>query len=452
MPMERKRLQQLAALVLAVGLISGCSLFQSLPEDQSSQETPSESPSQSPEQSPQESPSHKVMLRVFQYQGDYKEAYDQVTQKFSESNKDISLSIESPKEGKDYREALKARFNSGDEPDVFNISGPQDILTWKDKLSDLSGMEATQFVIEGLLKDVTVEDQVYGLPYSIEGYGLVYNTEILEKAQIDIEKIDSFQALEIAVKKLDEQKKDLKIDAVFAFPAKENAETGLYLSNLFLSPEFEGDAFKTYYAKTVAFKYGDAFKKLVDLFNQYSVQPSYEMDYKKQVEEFFLPGKVAIIPQGSWIINTIENSDKKMLTKIGLMPFPVEGFKENASPIGVSMYWAVNKSKPQEVQKAARDFINWLYLSEEGQRSISENLKFIPPYKGFSSDSVSDPLSEFILSQARSKKFINWVFRAYPEGWGLNTLGPDISAYVQGKLAWDEVIKKAKSDWEQKRK
>lgn len=443
--------QRLIALFLAAGLMSGCTAFP-MEFEKSAQETPSESPGESPRESSQGSPSPQISLKIFQYKPELKDAFAEVIKKYSEGNSEVILNIESPKAGEDYHEALKARFNSGDEPDIFNISGPQDIVTWKDKLMDLSEAPAAQFAIEGLLKNVTVEGKVYGLPYELQGYGLVYNKEIFEKAQIDIKSIDSFQTLEIAVKKLDEQKKDLKLDAVFAFPAKEYVETGLYLSNLFISPEFEGDAFKAYFAKSVEFKYGEAFKKMVDLFHQYSVQPSYAMTYKKQLEELFIPGKVAIIPQGSWVSSTIEQLDKKMMDKVGFMPFPVEGHTKGDIAIGVPMYWAVNKSRGQEVQKAAEEFITWLYLTEDGQKSIKDYLKFLPPYKDFAADSITEPLSKYVISQANARHFVNWIFGAYPEDWGLKTLGPAISAYVQGKLSWDELIKNAKKDWESKRK
>ncbi len=444
MPMARRYGRCLLALIYTMALLSGC--FNSPLPGEDSQESPSASPAETGQMS-----GPKIELMVFQYNPELKDAYQEVVRSFSESYQEINLTVESLEAGKDYRQELKARFSAGNMPDVFNIGSPQDIITYKDILLDLSSTAAAQFVIDGLNRDMTVEGTVYGLPYCLEGYGLVYNTEMFEKAQIDVKTIDSFQALEIAVKKLDDQKKDLGIDAVFAFAAKEYVETGLYLSNLFISPEFEGDAFKTYYAKSIAFKYGESFKKMVDLFNQYSVQPAYEIDYKKQIEELFIEEKVAMIQQGSWVAKTFENLDKDILQKVGFMPFPVEGYMEDANPIGVPMYWAVNKERPWEVQKAAQDFINWLYLTEDGQDAIADTLKFIPPYKGFAADSVSDPLSKYILYQVSSQKRINWIFDAYPEDWGLLTLGPGISAYIQGKLSWDALLANARQDWEQKR-
>ncbi|MCX7772832.1 MAG: ABC transporter substrate-binding protein, partial [Clostridia bacterium] len=356
------------------------------------------------------------------------------------------------RQGADYGAALKTKFNSGSEPAVFNIGGPQDVADWKAKLADLTNANITKNVLDGLLTGVTVDGKVYGLPYNIEGYGLIYNKNIFTKAGIDPKSITSFKALEDAVKLLDSKKADLGIDAVFALAGKETWVTGLHLSNLYFSPEFDGDVLKTYAAKTIDFKYADAFKAMLDLQNTYSAQPTASLDYSTQVEKLFSTGKVAMIQQGNWAYGSIAAIDPELAKNIGFLPYPVPGFKEDCNPIGVPMYWAVNNTKDQAVQDAAVKFLDWLYLSDEGKKIVMEQFKFIPAYKGYPANAVSDPLGSDLLAQATAGKSFNWVFMGYPTDWGMGKLGADIQLYISGQLTWEKLVENAKASWAEARK
>lgn len=42
--------------------------------------------------------------------------------------------------------------------------------------------------------------------------------------------------------------------------------------------------------------------------NKYSVQPTVSLDYSQQVEKLFSTGKVAMIQQGNWAYNSIEQN------------------------------------------------------------------------------------------------------------------------------------------------
>lgn len=394
-----------------------------------------------------------VKLDIFQFKVEFKDAFENAAKQFMNENKNVTVNIQTVGGGEDYGAALKAKFSSGEEPTVFNVGGPSDVQTWKSKLADVSDSNAAKQALEGTLTGVTVDGKIYGLPYNIEGYGLIYNKDVFSKAGIDVASITTFAKLEEAVKTIDSKKKDLGLDAVFAFPAKETWVTGLHLSNAFFSPEFDGDISKAFNAKTIEFKYADAMKKMVDLQNKYSKQPTASLDYSTQVEKLFSTGKVAIIQQGNWAYGNIAGIDEDFAANgIGLLPYAVEGFKEDSYPIGVPMYWAVNSTKTADEQAVAKKFIDWLYTSDEGKKIVSEQFKFIPAYKGYSDDSVSDPLGKQLLAAANAGKSFNWIFMGYPDGWGMNKLGADIQLYVGNKLTWDKVVENAKKTWAEARK
>ncbi|MCX7773266.1 MAG: extracellular solute-binding protein [Clostridia bacterium] len=448
--MMKKILTISLAVMMIVGMAAGCGFAKN-------QTSPSPIASASPSASvvsPSGSPTlAAATVNVFQFKVEFKDAFENAAKQFMAANPNVTINVTTVGGGQDYGAALRSKFNSGDEPAIFNIGGPQDVNDWQAKLADMSDTAAAKNALAGLLTGVTVNGKVYGVPYNIEGYGLIYNKSVFSKAGIDPKGIKTFKALQDAVTKLDSDKKNLGIDAVFALPAKETWVTGLHMSNIFISPEFNEDVLATYKAKTIEFRYGTQFKQMLDLQNKYSVQPTASMDYSTQVEKLFSTGKVAMIQQGNWAYPTIEGIDKTFAqTNIGMLPYPVAGYKEDCNPIGVPMYWAVNGTQAPEIQAAAKAFLDWLYLSDAGKKIVVEQFKFIPAYAGYSTDAVSDPLGKDLLAQASAGKTINWVFMGYPSDWGMGKLGADIQLYVQGQLAWDKLISNEKAAWADARK
>lgn len=394
----------------------------------------------------------QVTVDIFQFKVEFKDQFEDVVALYEKENPDVNIEITTVGGGEDYGAALRSRFASGNEPAIFNIGGPQDIADWKDNLSDLAETKAAGAALEGTLDGVTVESEVLGLPYNQEGYGFIYNTRLFEEAGIDPASITDFASLEEAVKTLDSKKDELGLESVFAFPGKEAWVTGLHLSNTFLAPEFDNNVLSAFDAKTVDFKYADGYKKIVDLQNEYSKQPTVSLDYSQQVEELFSLERVAIIQQGNWAYGSIAGIDPELADSgVGLMPIPVEGLDNAGLPVGVPMYWGVNKQADEEVIRESKEFLDWLYTSDAGKTAVVEDFKFIPAYEGYDTSKISDPMSKAIYDASESGNTIGWVFMGYPTGWGEDELGASIQKYLSDEASWDEVIESAKEAWKTSR-
>ncbi|CEG23887.1 Multiple sugar-binding protein precursor [Planococcus massiliensis] len=394
----------------------------------------------------------KVTVDIFQFKVEFKDQFEDVVALYEEENPDVNIDITTVGGGEDYGAALRSRFASGNEPAIFNIGGPQDVADWKDNLANLTDTDAAGAALDGTLDGVTVDSEVLGLPYNQEGYGFIYNTRLFDEAGIDPASITDFASLEEAVKTLDSKKDELGLDAVFALPGKEAWVTGLHLSNTFIAPEFEHNVLDAFDAPKVEFEYGDAFKKILDLQNDYSAQPTVSLDYSQQVEELFSLERVAIIQQGNWVYGSIAGIDQELADSgIGLMPIPVEGYEEGGLPVGVPMYWGVNSNQDEEVVEASKDFLNWLYTSDAGKKAVLEDFKFIPAYEGYDTTKITDPMSKAIYEAAESGNTIGWVFMGYPTGWGEDVLGANIQKYLSDEADWEEVVDSAKEAWETER-
>ncbi len=396
----------------------------------------------------------KVEVSIFQYKVEQKDAFEKAAEQYEKSHDGVSIDIKTVGGGDDYGSALKAQFQSGSEPTIYNIGGPQDVQDWTGKLEDLTNDDLTKQAVDNTLGAVTVDGKVYGYPLTLEGYGFIYNKAIFEKAGIDASKIVTFADLESAVKTLDSKKKELGLDSVFCLPAKEQWVIGLHTSNLAFANEFASgtDAFN---AKEIEFKYADQLKKILDIQADYGLQPDGTkssvngVDYSTQVEKEFSLGKVAMIQQGNWIYGSVAGIDEELAKNIGMIPIPVDGVAEGKLPVGVPMYWGVNSNKSDAEKKAAKDFLNWLYTSDEGKKIIIEDCGFIPAYKGYDSDALqpTDPLAKAVSQYAADGKTLPWVFMGYPTGFGETQLGAGMQSYFAGEKTWDQVVEQAKADW-----
>lgn len=436
----------LTAMVASVGL-TGCS-----PKEEAPAPSPVDTGST-------EAPAMEAAeVDIFQFKVEIAKELENAAAVYTKAHPNVKINIQTVGGGDDYGAALKAKFQSGSEPDIYNVGGPQDIEDWMAKLEDLSSEPWVDLALEGILSGATVDNKVYALPFNIEGYGFVYNKEILTDAGIDAMAINDFESFEEAVKVLDQKIKagDLEdkyplLEAVFDFPAKETWVTGLHASNAAISQELTSslDAFA---AKEFEFKYNAAYKALIDIQADYSPSSMKKgnlnaVDYATQVDEGIALERVAIIQQGNWVYGGVNSIDETVAAKLGFLPFPVKGVKEDSIPVGVPMHWAVNANSTDADKVAAKDFLNWLYTSDEGKDYIVNKFFFIPPLKGYDGFEPKDPLGQDITRFANEGRTMPWVFMGYPTGWGMEVLGTEIQKYLAGDVTWEEVVETSVAKW-----
>ena len=230
--------------------------------------------------------SEPVTIDIYQFKVEIAEAFEELANEYMKENPNVTINIETVGGGADYGASLRAKMASGNEPTIFNVGGPQDVYDWKDKLVDLSDVPVVKEAFDGATAGVTMDGKVYGIPFTQEGYGFIYNKALFTKAGIDPKTITSFAKLEEAVKTLDSKKSELGIESVFALAGKETWVTGLHFTNVALSPEFE-NVFNAFNSKTIAFKYSEGMQKLFDLQVKYGKTPVNSVDYSTQVEKLF---------------------------------------------------------------------------------------------------------------------------------------------------------------------
>lgn len=401
-------------------------------------------------------------IDIFQYKVEINDALKAATEQYMALNPGVTINLETVGGGDDYGAALRTRMQASDQPEIYNIGGPQDVIDWEANLADLSSEAWIGNTVDGLLDDVIKNDAVYGMPLAIEGYGFVYNKEIFEAAGIDASSLKTYDEIDQAFGELKEKidNGDLKeqfpaLEAVVEYPAKEKWVLGMHTGNIALGQEF-ANCTEAFNAKEVEFTYGQELKDLIDLQVKYTSNSDNAaalnaVDYSMQAGGGLAIERVAAIQQGNWVYPIIDEVDSEVAQKLGIIPLPLKGVSEGNTPVGVPMYWAVNSQSDENEQAIAKDFLNWLYQSDEGMQIVVNDFGFIPPFTNYGDAKPSDPLGQAISEAANAGTIAPWVFNGCPTSWAENVLGAEIQSYLGGDKSWDEAIESAKQNWKEAR-
>lgn len=390
----------------------------------------------------------EVTITILQYKREISEQLEAATELYMEQNPNVTIEVTTDE---NYGQIINAEMGTEDAPTIYCVGGPQDVAKWEGQMYDFSGTELAEAAFDWTLDPVTGENgEVYGVPYGLEGYGIVYNKDIFEAAGVDASEIDTYDELAAAFETIDSQKEELGLDAVFCLAGKEVWQQGMHLANVYLAQDFE-DVTAAYEADTVPFTRSEEMKQMYDLMVEYSYNSDAvtAVDYTTQVQQEFATGSVACILGGNWISYDVYSVSEEVGDAMGFIPVPVEG-AEGKLPVGVPMYWTINTGATEEEQQAAYDFLEWLYLSEEGQNIVVNEFNFIPAYEGYE-EQPSDPLGQEVYTYAENDMTYPWVFNGFPEGWAEGVLGTGIQKYTIGEMTWDEMIAYSQEEWEKAR-
>lgn len=405
-----------------------------------------------------------VKITILQFKVEIVDQLNAAIEAYKAVAPNVTITLETVGGGDDIGPVLKSRMQSNTLPTIYNVGGPSDIEIYIDYLEDLTAEPWVKTAGAGVLNNATADGKVYGLPYAIEGFGLAYNKEIFEAAGVDCSALNSFASIEAAMAKVDAAIKDgsLKakypmLEAVCEVPGAEKWVFGDHASCLPLGAEFNYDPFAAYGSKRPEWKYADAYQAYIDLQVKYSKwasnpKGSLAVTYGDEVSGGLALERVACIQQGNWIYGDIKNVDEAVAAKLDFMPTPIKGATEDSIFTLVPMYWCVSSKAVDAEKAAAKDFLNWLYQSEEGKKIVVEQFGFMPPFTNYGTMFPADPLAQAIKRYMEAGKILNAPFKGYPDGWSFNVLGAKIQGYLEGTLSFADALKQAADEWETSRK
>ncbi|MBP7319879.1 MAG: carbohydrate ABC transporter substrate-binding protein [Lachnospiraceae bacterium] len=362
-----------------------------------------------------------------------------------------------------YEQTLKSEIAKKDAPTLFQINGPVGYQNWKDYCVDLKDTDLYSWLRD---KDMAVKDGdgVYGIPYVVEGYGIIYNQAIMNKyfalsgaKAASMDEINNYEKLSAVVKDMQSRKAELGIDGVFAstsFAPGEDWRWQTHLMNLPIYYEYK-DADKAD-MKEIEFSYADNYRDIFDLYVQNScTEPALlgSKSVENSMSEFAL-GKVAMVQNGNWGWGQINETEGNVVKETDVKFLPiytgVKGEEKQGLCIGTENFFSFNKEASKEDQKASIAFVEWLFNSDEGKDIVTNTLNFISPFSTFAdSENPTDPLAkEIIRYMSDSDKYsVSWNFTSFPSQTFKDQMGANLLQYATGKKEWKDVVSTTIKDW-----
>lgn len=398
--------------------------------------------------------SDQVTINLYQNKSEIATQLQEAADKYTEENPNVKINVESI-QGNDYNTNLKAKLISDDSVDIYALG--DNITNMTDYVEDLSDQPWVENAIEGSLDDVTLDEKVYGMPVSVEGYGLVYNKEIFKDAGIDASTLTSYDAIDAAFadlrKQIDSGKlkdKYPQLEAVEEYAAKETWIPGLHTLNAPLACEYTS-AKELRESDELGLKYADSLKALLELETKYTTSKDdlsklNAVDYSSEIGGGLAIERVAVVQQGNWIGPELKGIDETVANKMGILPLPIKGVKEDCIPTGISIYWCVNSQSDDKVKEASKEFLNWLFQSDEGKKVVVDEFGFVPAFSNYEDIEISDPLSKEVKRYIDEGKTLPWVMGGFPSGYEPKAAA-DIQGYFSGEYTFDQMVEHLKADF-----
>ncbi|GKW47176.1 ABC transporter substrate-binding protein [Planococcus sp. NCCP-2050] len=334
--------------------------------------------------------------------------------------------------GDDYFQQLQIRMNSNQGPSIFSIQNVTEAERLESYLYDLSSEEYVADIAPDM--ELKVGDKVVGVPYGVEGFGLIYNKDLVKPE--DVQDYESFASTLEKFKGEDITGLGLAQDAYFLIG---------HMSNYPFSVQEDPYAFieqlnagEVTMAETPEFQ---EFGKFMETIKENTPTPL-SVTYDQQIGDF-ASGKSAMIHQGNWAWGMLSEFD--MDFEVGMLPFPLDGNDKLA--VGVGSNWAVNGEKDEAEIQAANDFLNWMFTSETGQRYIVEEFGFVPAMTNIEAGDL-DPLSQTVLEASNSGETIPWSQGAYPANIVPNDLTPVAQQFFTDDMSGEEFIEAMDAAWQ----
>ncbi len=356
-----------------------------------------------------------------------------------------------------YEQTLKSEMAKSEAPTLFQVNGPVGLATWKDYCLDLKDTD--------IYKDLQSEDyalkdsdgNVKGIAYVIETYGLIYNKKLLndymatDGAKIsDISELNSFDKLKEVADDIQTKKDELGIEGAFTsagFDSSSDWRFKTHLANLPIYYEYKADGISS--TDAIKGTYLDNYKQIFDLYiTESTTEPSLLSGKTGDdaASEFAL-GEAVFYQNGTWAYNDIQGNEVAD-EDLGMLPiyFGVDDAEQGLCT-GSENFWCVNAKASEADIQATLDFLKWVVESDEGRKSLSEEMGFVTPFSTFSDYLPANPLVVAADAFNKDKTPVSWNFTTMPSEQWKNVLGSALLEYAQGTGDWDTVKTAFVDNW-----
>ena len=360
-------------------------------------------------------------LVIFQSKTEIMDKLNQCAEDFTE---ETGIEVEVwETSGDNYFTDLKTDLSTEAGPTLFSLAPGSESVEMADYLEDVSDLSFIDKVSAGMVDEVNGKKA--GIPYTLEGFGLVYNSSL-----IDATTLNSTDALTAYLAKAQadginglgfSQEDYFLIMHVLNTPFAIQADPADYLAKVLAGEErmYDNDAFKE-------------FALFMEAVREYCTNPA-DITYDNNCGDF-ATGKTAMIHQGNWCYSMFADYDVNF--DMGIAALPLCG--NNKVAVSVPAAWYINTDAAPEEKAAAKAFLEWLYTSETGKNYLMAEFGFVPVVEGMTSETL-DPISTAVANVAAKGDTIPWNMANWPAGIS-SSLAPIVMQFYVSDMSGEELV------------
>jgi len=372
--------------------------------------------------------------------------FEEMLEIFNSEHDDIQITLLPTEDGQGVIERVRIQYAAGEAVTLMHIDAGF-VPELEPQIRDLSDQPWISRAMDGTLDFATREDgRILGMPASVEGFGIVYNRDVIRSVIADfdpqdIRSVDDFVALLDTLEAAD-------VNSMLATPSLDWS-LGFHLMNAFLATQSEDldenlEFLDGLLNGTVDLYQNDRFQAFMDILR---IMFAYNMFAETPLDPQFddgivnlADGNVAMWFQGNWIHPPMYGVNPD--GDYGFLPVPMsnnsDDFANRRISVDVPQFWVVDEylSNPEQ-QEAALTFLDWMVSSQEGQYHSAMSLGLAPVMDG-ANYIPQDPLSIAMVDYLERGEALPWVI-SYFSGGILTTTGGGVQQYALGLITAEEL-------------
>ena len=447
--MKKKLLSALLSAAMVASLLIGCGAKEAeapAAEAPAAEETvEEEATEETTEEATEEVAAGEGQVYYLNFKPEQDEQWQALAKSYTEQT-GVPVTVVTAASGT-YEETLTAEIAKDEAPTLFQVNGPVGLANWSDYCYDLTGSD----ILSNLTSDsfaLKNGDEVAGIAYVIESYGIITNVELLEKAGYTTDDIKSFEDLKKVAEDITARSSELGFSAFTSTGMDGSSDWRFktHLANLPIYFEYQEDGISD--TKAIKGTYLDNYKQIFDLYINNSTCSPKELATKTgdDAENEFAEGKAVFFQNGSWEYGNLIG---KGMTDDQLKMIPIYvGAGDEANQglcTGTENFWCVNNEASEEDIEATLTFINWCVSSDEGTQAMAD-MGFTIPFKN-AKENPNVFVQQDAAYTAEGKVPVSWNFTTMPSEEWKNGVGSALTAYAAGTGDWDAVVTAFVDGW-----
>lgn len=442
----------------------------------------------------------KETLYLFNSKGENAEQFKKMCEDFT-AETGIPTSPFSVGSGQDANEPLRTQMNSKNPPAIFSMQGLKELPEWKEsgRALDLTTVEDEEFrkIVDSIPDSMKLSSDgkaSYGIPFNVEGYGYMVDTQMLsdlfetdnaESLQNDLKAcsyeefvsfcnaVNSYIASPSADKisingnsysfRAEKTGRASKLNGIFAFAGSEKWTYGDHLINIAMNAVFP-DARSAEHATEEELNQLQApfvaYAKALDFISEHvgglkghasrgaDLINSANFGYDQSIQ-MYADGTALFLQQGNWAAANIEKANAEVAARTVFLPIklPLSDSmlkngksveKMNSSiPVYVPNYYAINAKASETAQKEAIEFLKWLQKPENVQKYIIDSFRAVPFHTN-EEMKIDHSMSLSIMKYMEEGNTLSAPYHGAPNTWSSEVVGKELMERYLTKQEWTE--------------